>query len=207
MNQHTPAVPASLSRRSTSNTTVSSCGISGRSRELLAYKKTKPCQTDQTVINIMHLNEGEYERLEKNCRISYIKTLLASVVSRKPTNKRGNLFKIRGYKVVLSDRKVKIGGVITLFKNIINARDIKKHMEKSVFISQRLANHFILVYDPNDTPTLYSCPWHIYAKHDLAFYTDNIHQDIRIKVRGQLGGNGHRPVILSIIGTTIYNRA
>ncbi|CAG2184552.1 unnamed protein product [Mytilus edulis] len=78
--------------------------------ELLAYKKTEPCQTDQTVINIMHLNEGEYERLEKNCRISYIKTLLASVVSRKPTNKRGNLFKIRGYKVFLSDRKVKIEG-------------------------------------------------------------------------------------------------
>lgn len=96
--------------------------------ELLAYKKTKPCQTDQTVINIMHLNEGEYERLEKNCRISYIKTLLASVVSRKPTNKRGNLFKIRGYKVFLSDRKVKIGGVITLFRNLINARNIKNNI-------------------------------------------------------------------------------
>ena len=63
-------------------------------------------------------------------------------------------------------------------------------------------NHLILINDPSDTPTFYSRRWHTTTTPDLAFCTDDIHQNISRKVCDQLGGSDHRPVILSIAETT-----
>ena len=42
-------------------------------------------------------------------------------------------------------------------------------------------NHLILINDPSDTPTFYSRRWHTTTTPDLAFCTDDIHQNIAEK--------------------------
>ncbi|CAG2257388.1 unnamed protein product [Mytilus edulis] len=62
-------------------------------------------------------------------------------------------------------------------------------------------HNIILVNDPADTPSFYSRRLHTTTIPDLAFCTDDIHQNISRKVCDQLEGSNHRPVILSIRGT------
>ncbi|CAG2247163.1 unnamed protein product [Mytilus edulis] len=62
-------------------------------------------------------------------------------------------------------------------------------------------HHLILVNDPTDKPTFYSRRWHTTTTPDLAFCTDDIHQNISRKICEQLGGSDHCPVILFIRGT------
>ena len=61
-------------------------------------------------------------------------------------------------------------------------------------------NHLILVNDPTETPTFYSRRWHTTTTPDLAFCTDDVHQNISRKVADQLGGSDHRPIILALAG-------
>ncbi|CAG2193511.1 unnamed protein product [Mytilus edulis] len=86
--------------------------------------------------------------------------------------------------------------------NIVNfyCRNDKKLSLDTIQISDN-EHHLILVNDPTDTPTFYSRRWHTTTTPDLAFCTDDIHQNISRKVCDQLGGSDHRPVILSIRGT------
>lgn len=61
-------------------------------------------------------------------------------------------------------------------------------------------NHLILVNDPTETPTFYSRRWHTTTTPDLAFCTDDVHQNISRKVADQLGGSDHRPILLALAG-------
>ena len=63
--------------------------------------------------------------------------------------------------------------------------------------------HLILVNDPTDTPTFYSRRWHSRTTPDLALCTEDIHKKISRKVQEQLGGSDHRPVLLTISGSTV----
>ncbi|PVD19086.1 hypothetical protein C0Q70_21645 [Pomacea canaliculata] len=63
-------------------------------------------------------------------------------------------------------------------------------------------NHLILVNDPTDPPTLYLRRWHTTTKPDLALCTDDIHKNLSRTVLDQLGGSNHRPVLLTITGST-----
>nr|KAG5693104.1 hypothetical protein BaRGS_014054 [Batillaria attramentaria] len=63
-------------------------------------------------------------------------------------------------------------------------------------------NHLILVNDPTDPPTFYSRRWHTTTTPDLALCTEDIHKNISRTVTAQLGGSDHRPVLLTISGST-----
>ena len=55
-----------------------------------------------------------------------------------------------------------------------------------------------LINKPEDQPTFYSRRWRTTSTPDLAFCTDDIDGQINREVRGQLGGNDHRPVLLTM---------
>ena len=59
-------------------------------------------------------------------------------------------------------------------------------------------NNLILINEPMDTPTFYSRRWHSTTTPDLAFCTEDIHQNITRTVEDQLGGSDHRPVTITI---------
>ncbi|VDI60877.1 Hypothetical predicted protein [Mytilus galloprovincialis] len=262
------AVPGSLSRRNPSNATggtfVSSCGVRGRTRRATGRKNTKPKLKEQPVINIMHWNaEGASNKRDELQHFLHENNINICCIQETHLQE-GKPFKVRGYQVFRSDRKErKKGGVMTLVRNNINAREIKTYMEEAEYLESKVTigqssynivnfycpndkklsldtiqtsdsnflmvgdfnsqshswgyttidkrgetiedwqdeHHLILVNDPTDTPTFYSRRWHTTTTPDLAFCTDDIHQNISRKVCDQLGGSDHRPVILSIRGT------
>ena len=59
-------------------------------------------------------------------------------------------------------------------------------------------NKLILLNKPSDAHTFYSRRWHTTSTPDLAFCTEDMHQNVSREVGKQLGGSDHRPVFLTL---------
>ena len=137
------AVPGSLPRRSPTNgivgTLVSSGGVRGRQRKATVQKNINSKQNEQSVINILHWNaEGVSNKKkelqeflhENNVKISCIQETHCKMV---------NLLKSEDTKfsgVIRKERKN--GGVITLVRNNINARETKQYMEEAEYLEVKV---------------------------------------------------------------------
>ncbi|CAG2185854.1 unnamed protein product [Mytilus edulis] len=154
------AVPGSLSRRNPSNATggtfVSSCGVRGRTRRATGRKNTKPKLKEQPVINIMHWNaEGASNKRDELQHFLHENNINICCIQETHLQE-GKPFKVRGYQVFRSDRKErKKGGVMTLVRNNINAREIKTYMEEAEYLESKVtigqsSYNIVNFYCPND---------------------------------------------------------
>ena len=60
-----------------------------------------------------------------------------------------------------------------------------------------VCNHLVLINTPTNPPTFYSRVWKTTCTRDIAMATDNIQRIAKWEVSEQLGGNDHKPVIMT----------
>ena len=137
------AVPGSLPRRSPTNgivgTLVSSGGVRGRQRKATVQKNINSKQNEQSVINILHWNaEGVSNKKKELQEFLHENNVKISCIQETHLQD-GKSFKIRGYQVFRSNRKErKNGGVITLVRNNINARETKQYIEEAEYLEVKV---------------------------------------------------------------------
>ena len=113
---------------------------SGDDKGKLPAKRTSTQSktNNQSLTSCTGMQKG-YLTGKRNCRNSYMKTMLRSVAFRKHTCKMVNLLKSEDTKfsgVIQKERKNR--GVITLVRNNINARETKQYMEEAEYLEVKV---------------------------------------------------------------------
>jgi exonuclease III len=101
--------------------------------KLLAERtSTQSKKNNQSLTSCTGMQKGYLTR-EKNCSIFFICCIQETHLQDDKS------FKIRGYQVFRSDRKErKKGGVMTLVRNNINARETKQYMEEAEYLEVKV---------------------------------------------------------------------
>ena len=109
-----------------------------------------------------------------------------------------NRFSIRGYQAFRMDRMGHKGGVMILD---LNSHSTSWRYEASIARGYKIEDwqsETKMVNDPDDPPTFYSRRWMTTSTPDLAFASGSLANKIQRNVTIQLGGNDHRPELLTM---------